>query len=358
MPTLFEPLTLRGLTLKNRIVVSPMCQYSAHDGFANDWHLVHLGSRAVGGASLLIQEATAVSPEGRITPEDLGIWKDEHIDFQRRINQFIEAQGSVPGVQLAHAGRKASTYTSWLGQGHGAVPEAEGGWQVVAPSALKFADDYPLPVALDAVGIKKVIADFRGATERSLAAGFKVMEIHAAHGYLLHEFLSPLSNQRTDTYGGSFENRVRLLLEVVAAVRQALPPDFPLFVRISATDWAEGGWTPDESVQLSTWLRERGVDLVDCSSGGNVATAKIPVGPGYQVQFAGRIRREAGIATGAVGLITTPAEAEEIVASGQADLVLLAREELRDPYFPLRAAHALGADVAWPVQYERAKPRQ
>lgn len=358
MSTLFTPLTLRGLTLKNRIVVSPMCQYSAHDGFANDWHLVHLGSRAVGGAALLIQEATAVSPEGRITPEDLGIWRDEHIDFQKRINQFIEAQGCVPGVQLAHAGRKASTYTSWLGKGHGAVPEAEGGWQVVAPSAIKFADDYPQPVALDAAGIKKVIADFRSATERSLAAGFKVIEIHAAHGYLLHEFLSPLSNQRTDTYGGSFENRIRLLLEVVAAVRQVLPDDYPLFVRISATDWTEGGWTADDSVQLSTWLRDRGVDLVDASTGGNVGTAKIPVGPGYQVEFAERIKRETGLATGAVGLITTPEEAEAVIANGQADLVLLAREELRDPYFPLHAAHALGADVAWPVQYERAKPRK
>jgi len=354
MSTLFEPLTLRGLTLKNRIVVSPMCQYSAHDGFANDWHLVHLGSRAVGGASLLIQEATAVSPEGRITPEDLGIWKDEHLEFQKRINQFIEAQGCVPGVQLAHAGRKASTYAPW--RGAGAV--AEGGWEVVAPSALKFSDDYPLPVALDAAGIKKVIADFRSATERSLAAGFKVIELHAAHGYLLHEFLSPLSNQRTDTYGGSFENRIRLLLEVVAAVRQVLPDDFPLFVRISATDWTEGGWTADESVQLATWLRDRGVDLVDASTGGNVPAAKIPVGPGYQVEFAERIKRETGLATGAVGLITTPKEAEKIVASGQADLVLLAREELRDPYFPLHAAHELGADVAWPPQYERAKPRR
>jgi 2,4-dienoyl-CoA reductase-like NADH-dependent reductase (Old Yellow Enzyme family) len=358
MSTLFTPLTLRGLTLKNRIVVSPMCQYSAHDGFANDWHLVHLGSRAVGGAALLIQEATAVSPEGRITPEDLGIWKDEHIDFQKRINQFIEAQGCVPGVQLAHAGRKASTYTSWLGKGHGAVPEAEGGWQVVAPSASKFSDDYPQPVALDAAGIQKVIADFRSATERSLAAGFKVIEIHAAHGYLLHQFLSPLSNQRTDTYGGSFENRSRLLLEVVAAVRQVLPAELPLFVRISATDWTEGGWTADESVQLAGLLQNHGVDLVDASTGGNVPTAKIPVGPGYQVEFAERIKREAGLATGAVGLITTPEEAEKIVASGQADLVLLAREELRDPYFPLHAAHALGADVAWPVQYERAKPRK
>lgn len=356
MSALFEPLTLRGLTLKNRLVVSPMCQYSAVDGFANDWHLVNLGSRAVGGAALLIQEATAVSPEGRITPEDLGIWKDEHLDFLRRINQFIEAQGSVPGVQLAHAGRKASTYTSWIGKG--AVPEAAGGWQVVAPSALPFSDDYPMPVVLDAAGIKKVIADFRAATERSLAAGFKVIEIHAAHGYLLHEFLSPLSNQRTDTYGGSFENRSRLLLEVVAAVRQVLPENFPLFVRISATDWTEGGWTIDESVQLSTWLRAGGVDLIDCSTGGNVGQAKIPVGPGYQVEFAARIKRETGLPTGAVGLITTPQEAEEIIASGQADLVLLAREELRDPYFPLHAAHALGVDVAWPVQYERAKPRR
>jgi 2,4-dienoyl-CoA reductase-like NADH-dependent reductase (Old Yellow Enzyme family) len=358
MSALFEPLTLRGLTLKNRIVVSPMCQYSAQDGFANDWHLVHLGSRAVGGASLLIQEATAVSPEGRITPEDLGIWKDEHIEFQQRINQFIESQGCVPGVQLAHAGRKASTYTSWLAPGHGAVPESEGGWQVVAPSAIKFSDDYPQPVALDAAGIKKVIADFRSASERSLAAGFKVIEIHAAHGYLLHEFLSPLSNQRTDTYGGSFENRIRLLLEVVATVRQVLPEDFPLFVRISATDWTEGGWTADESVQLAAILKERGVDLVDASTGGNVGTAKIPVGPGYQVEFAERIKRETGLATGAVGLITTPEEAEKVVASGQADLVLLAREELRDPYFPLHAAHALGAEVVWPVQYERAKPRK
>jgi 2,4-dienoyl-CoA reductase-like NADH-dependent reductase (Old Yellow Enzyme family) len=354
MSSLFEPLALRGLTLKNRIVVSPMCQYSSVDGFANDWHLVHLGSRAVGGASLLIVEATAVSPEGRITPDDLGIWQDEHVEFLRRINQFVEAQGCVPGVQLAHAGRKASTYAPW--KGSGAV--AEGGWETVAPSAIAFSDTYPLPVALDAAGLKKVIADFRSAAERSLQAGFKLIEIHAAHGYLLHQFLSPLSNQRTDTYGGSFENRIRLMLEVVAAVRQVVPEDFPIIVRISATDWTEGGWTPDESVQLATWLRDRGVDLIDCSTGGNVPHAKIPVGPGYQVEFAERIRREVGIPTGAVGLITTPAEAEAIVASEQADLVLLAREELRDPYFPLHAAHELGADVAWPVQYERAKPRR
>jgi 2,4-dienoyl-CoA reductase-like NADH-dependent reductase (Old Yellow Enzyme family) len=353
MSSLFQPFTLRGLTLKNRLVVSPMCQYSAVDGFANDWHLVHLGSRAVGGASLIILEATAVSPEGRITPDDLGIWQDEHVEFLRRINQFMEAQGCVPGVQLAHAGRKASTYAPW--KGSGAV--AEGGWETVAPSAIAFADNYPLPVELDAIGLKKVIADFRAAAERSVQAGFRLIEIHAAHGYLLHEFLSPLSNQRTDTYGGSFENRIRLMLEVVAAVRQVVPDDFPLVVRISATDWTEGGWTPDESVQLATWLRERGVDLIDCSTGGNVPHAKIPVGPGYQVEFAERIRREVGIPTGAVGLITTPAEAEAIVASGQADLVLLAREELRDPYFPLHAAHELGADAAWPPQYERAKKK-
>jgi 2,4-dienoyl-CoA reductase-like NADH-dependent reductase (Old Yellow Enzyme family) len=354
MPALFEPLTLRGLTLKNRIVVSPMCQYSAEDGFANDWHFVHLGSRAVGGASLIIIEATAVSPEARITPDDLGIWKDEHIAMLKQINAFMEAQGTVPGVQLAHAGRKASTYAPW--KGSGAV--AEGGWQVVAPSALPFSEDYPQPVALDADGLKKVIADFRTATERSLAAGFKVIELHAAHGYLLHQFLSPLSNQRTDTYGGSFENRSRLLLEVVAAVRQVLPPDFPLIVRISATDWTEGGWNANESVKLAGILKDRGVDLIDCSTGGNVPHAKIPVGPGYQVEFAERIKRETGLLTGAVGLITTPAEAEAIVANGQADLVLLAREELRDPYFPLHAAHELGAEVAWPPQYERAKPRR
>jgi len=328
-----------------------MCQYSAVDGFANDWHLVHLGSRAVGGASLIIIEATAVSPEGRITPDDLGIWQDEHVEFLRRINQFIEGQGCAPGVQLAHAGRKASTYAPW--KGHGAL--AEGGWETVAPSAVAFSDSYPLPVALDAAGIKKVIADFRAAAERSVRAGFKLIELHAAHGYLLHQFLSPLSNQRTDTYGGSFENRIRLMLEVVAAVRQVVPDDFPVVVRISATDWTEGGWTADDSVQLAAWLRDRGVDLIDASTGGNVPRASIPVGPGYQVEFAERIRREVGLATGAVGLITTPTEAEAIVASGQADLVLLGREELRDPYFPLRAAHELGAEVAWPVQYERAK---
>ena len=353
MPALFEPLTLRGLTLKNRLVVSPMCQYSAVDGLANDWHLVNLGSRAVGGAGLLLQEATAVSPEGRITPDDLGLWDDAQVPFLQRINQFIESQGSVPGIQLAHAGRKASTYAPW--KGSGAV--AEGGWPVVAPSALRFADHYPLPTALDAAGIKQVVSDFHYAAQRAVRAGFRLIEIHAAHGYLLHQFLSPLSNQRQDEYGGSFENRIRLLLEVVTAVRLAVPEGFPVVVRLSATDWTDGGWQPADTVRLAGWLRERSIDLIDCSSGGNVPAASIPVGPGYQVGFAEQVRRKAGIATGAVGLITTAAEAEAIVAGGQADLVLLAREELRDPYFPLHAAHALGADVAWPPQYERAKPR-
>ena len=355
MSKLFEPLTLRGVTLKNRIVMSPMCQYSAVEGFANDWHLVHLGSRAVGGAALIIQEATAVSPEGRISPEDLGIWKDEHLPMLRRINEFIAAQGCVPGVQLAHAGRKASTYRPWSGEGE--VPAGEGGWPVVGPSDEAFSATYPAPKALDAAGIQKVIDDFRAAAGRALAAGFKVIELHAAHGYLLHAFLSPLSNQRTDEYGGTFENRVRLLLEVTAATREVWPEDLPLFVRISATDWTEGGWNADESVQLSALLKTHGVDLVDVSTGGNVLKAPIPVGPGYQVQFAERIRQEAEMPTGAVGLITTPAEAEAILANGQADLVLLAREFLRAPYFPLLAAQELGADVQWPAQYERAKPR-
>ncbi|MBJ6107931.1 NADH:flavin oxidoreductase/NADH oxidase [Hymenobacter sp. BT523] len=355
MIKLFEPLALRSVTLKNRIVVSPMCQYSATDGFANDWHLVHLGSRAVGGAGLIIQEATAVSPEGRISPEDLGIWKDEHVPMLQRINEFITAQGSVPGIQLAHAGRKASTYAPWRGEG--AVPASEGGWQVVGPGNEAFSDRYPQPKALDAQGIQQVIVDFRTAAQRCLAAGYQVIELHAAHGYLLHQFLSPLSNHRTDEYGGSFDNRIRLLLDVVAATREVWPEERPLIVRISATDWVEGGWNADEAVQLAAALKTRGVDLIDCSTGGNVPKAPIPVGPGYQVQFAERIKEEAGIRTGAVGLITNPAEAEAILANGQADLVLLAREFLREPYFPLFAAHELGAEMPWPPQYERAKPR-
>jgi|SRR6476661_1108447 len=355
MSALFTSLPIRGLTFHNRLFVSPMCQYSSVDGFANDWHLVHLGSRAVGGAGLIISEATAVSPEGRISPDDLGIWDDAHIDFLRRITAFIDAQGSVAGIQLAHAGRKASTYSPW--KGHGAVPESSGGWRTVAPSAVPFAENYPQPEALSEEGIAQVVADFRAAAARSLAAGFRVVELHAAHGYLLHQFLSPLSNQRSDAYGGSFDNRVRLLLKVVAAVREVWPAELPLFVRISATDWTEGGWTADDSVRLCSLLRERGVDFIDCSTGGNVPRAPIPVGPGYQVAFAERIRRETGLLTGAVGLITEVAQAEAIVASGQADAVLLARGFLREPYLPLKAAQELGEELAWPVQYERARPQ-
>ncbi|TCZ75001.1 NADH:flavin oxidoreductase/NADH oxidase [Flaviaesturariibacter aridisoli] len=353
MSLLFEPIVFRGLRLPNRIVVSPMCQYSSVDGFANDWHLVHLGSRAVGGAGLIICEATAVSPEGRISPDDLGIWSDAHIEGLKRITSFLETQGSVPGIQLAHAGRKASTSAPWKG----GTAVSEGGWTVVAPSAKAFRDDYPQPVALDAAGIRKVIGDFTAATQRARAAGYKVVEIHAAHGYLLHQFLSPLSNEREDEYGGSFDNRVRLLLEVTDAVRAAWPSDLPVFVRMSATDWTEGGWTPEDSVALARLLSELGVDLIDCSSGGNVPKAHIPVGPLYQVPFAEQIRRESGIRTGAVGMINSAAEAEGILQAGQADLVLIARQLLRDPYFPLHAAQELGDDLPWPLPYERAKPR-
>jgi len=332
-----------------------MCQYSSHDGFANDWHLVHLGSRAQGGAGLVMLEAAAVTPEGRITPADLGIWKDEHIPGLRRIAEFVHSQGARAGMQLAHAGRKASTAAPW--DGHGLVLPADGGWQPVAPSAIAFAPtDYAIPAALDHAGIAAVVEAFRNAARRALEAGFDFVEIHAAHGYLLHEFLSPLSNLRTDSYGGSFLNRTRLVLEVVDAVRSVWPERLPLFVRISATDWAEGGWNPDESVTLARLLRDRGVDLVDCSSGGNVADAKIPVAPGYQVGFAARIRREAGIATAAVGLITEPAQANAIIADGEADFVFLARAELRDPYWPVHAAAALGETVSWPKQYLRAAP--
>lgn len=350
--TLFSPLRLRGLELKNRIVVSPMCEYSSQDGFANDWHLVHLGSRAVGGAGLIIFEATAVSPEGRITPDDLGIWKDEHIEGLKRITAFLDAHGAVPGIQLAHAGRKASTYSPWKGEGE--VP-ADQGWQTVAPSALPFSDTYPKPTALDQAGLQKVLDDFRAATRRSVAAGFKVIEIHAAHGYLLHEFCSPLSNQRTDAYGGSFDNRIRLLLEVVDVVREEWPAEYPLLVRISATDWTEGGWTIEDSVALAKILKDKHIDLIDTSTGGNVPRADIPVGPGYQVEFAARIKQEAGIPTGAVGIITTAQQAEEILTNQQADLILMAREFLRDPYFPLHAAQELDVDLEWPVQYQRAK---
>ena len=356
MAHLFDPLKIRALTLPNRVFVSPMCEYSSTDGFATDWHFVHLGSRAVGGAGLVFTEATAVTPEGRISPEDLGIWKDDHVDMLARIARFIHGQGSVAGMQLAHAGRKASTYRPW--SGNGAIPVDEGGWpDVLAPSAVPFADSYPMPRELTLEGMTRVTAAFVSAAGRARDAGFRVIELHAAHGYLLHEFLSPLSNQRKDHYGGSFDNRTRLVREVVAAVRAVWPENLPLFVRISATDWVEGGWDIEQSVELARQLKPLGVDFIDCSSGGNAAHANIPIGPGYQAPFAERIRRDAGILTGAVGLITEPSQAEQIVASGQADAVLLARELLRDPYFPMRAARELGQDVAWPAQYLRAGPK-
>ncbi|MEG4314913.1 NADH:flavin oxidoreductase/NADH oxidase [Pseudomonas sp. FIP_A4] len=357
MSQLFQPLTLRQLTLPNRIAVSPMCQYSAEGGMANDWHLVHLGSRAVGGAGLVIIEATAVTSDGRISPEDLGIWSDEHVEPLRRITRFIEAQGSVAGVQLAHAGRKASTWRPWLGK-HGSVPVAEGGWIPVGPSTIAFSPEHAVPTALDEAAIAEVVQAFVAGAERALAAGFKIAEVHAAHGYLLHQFLSPLSNQRQDRYGGSFENRIRLLLEVTAAVREVWPRELPLFVRLSATDWVEDGWNPDETVKLAQRLKEVGVDLIDVSSGGTAANAEIPVGPGYQTQFAERVRKEAGIATGTVGMITEAVQAEHILRTGQADLILLARELLRDPYWPLHAAEYLGdRAVPWPAQYVRAAHR-
>lgn len=348
MPHLFEPLKLRDVVLANRIAVSPMCQYSSEQGFANDWHLVHLGSRAVGGAGLVFTEATAVLPEGRISPQDLGIWSDEHIEFLTRIVRFVHEQGSAAGMQLAHAGRKASTYRPW--DGLGAVPDAEGGWPVVGPSVEPFAEGYGVPKALSEDDIQEVIRAFTAAARRACQAGFRVVEIHAAHGYLLHEFLSPASNRRQDRYGGSFENRTRLVREVVAAVRGVWPERCPLFMRISTTDWIADGWDIEQSIELAHQLKPLGVDLMDCSSGGNVPHAKVPTGPGYQTPFAERIRHEAGIATGAVGLITGPAQADHIIRTGQADLVLLAREMLRDPYWPLRTARtgtrrALGGAV-------------
>jgi len=356
MAQLFSPITFKSVTLKNRIVVSPMCEYSSVDGFANEWHLVHLvhlGSRAVGGAGLIITEATAVSPEGRISPDDLGIWKNAHLDKLKSIVSFIHKHGSVAGMQLAHAGRKASAPAPW--KGNRQLTSEEGGWQTVAPSAIPFKENERVPEALTASGIEKVVADFKAAAQRALSAGFKLIEIHAAHGYLIHEFLSPLSNQRTDEYGGSFENRIRLLLQITEAIQSVWPKDLPLFVRISATDWAPGGWNEDEAVQLAMVLKDKGVDLIDCSSGGLVATQQIPVGPGYQVPFAEKIKREAGISTGAVGMITTAQQAESILTKGEADLIIMARELLRDPYFPLHAARQLGADIAWPDQYLRAK---
>ncbi len=353
MPILFEPIKIRGIELKNRLVVSPMCEYSSIDGFANDWHLVHLGTRAVGGAALIFTEATAVSPEGRITPDDLGIWKDEHIAFLKRITSFIEAHGGVPGIQLAHAGRKASHFSPW--KGGRALKKEEGAWETLAPSPVAFREDEPLPREMSIDDINQLVKDFSAAAERALQAGFKVFEIHAAHGYLINEFLSPLSNYRNDDYGGSFENRSRILLEIVEGLREIIKEELPLFVRISTTDWVDGGWTIDDSVKLAKILKTKDVDLIDCSSGGNSPAQKIPVEPLYQVHFAEKIKKEVGIFTGAVGLITTASEAEQILSDHKADLIIMARQLLRDPYFPLHAAKELGADVAWPVQYERAK---
>jgi len=355
MAHLFEPLSLRGVTLRNRIAVSPMCEYSSDDGFANDWHLVHLGSRAVGGAGLVFTEAAAVSAEGRITANDLGIYRDEHVTKLRQVVDFIDAQGAVAGMQLAHAGRKASSAQPWHGGAR--VSVADGGWTPLAPSALSFNSADPAPRELTIDEISRIVDDFVAAAKRALAAGFRVIEVHGAHGYLIHEFLSPLVNSRTDAYGGSFENRTRFARQVVAAVRAAMPSDLPLFVRLSASDWAEGGWDLDQTVRLSRDLAALGVDLIDASSGGAVSTQQITLAPGYQVPFAERIRAEAGVATAAVGLITEPEQADAIVRAGQADLVFLARELLRDPYWPLHAATALGVEVTWPVQYERAKPR-
>ncbi len=352
---LFSPLKLRSVVFPNRIGVSPMCEYSSQDGFASDWHLVHLGCRAQGGAGLVMTEASAVTPDGRISINDLGIWKDEHIAKLEQIVRFIHSQGARAGMQLAHAGRKGSMTSPFSGE-RLLTPE-EGRWEPAGPSAIAFSPNYAVPKALDVAEIAGVVSAFGDAAKRADKAGFDVVEIHAAHGYLLHEFLSPLANQRIDQYGGSFDNRIRLLLEVADAVRAVWPEHLPLFVRISATDWAEGGWTPDESVELARRLSDHGVDLVDVSSGGQVPHAKIPVGPGFQVPFAARIRRETGMPTAAVGMITEAKQADEIIANGEADIVLLAREMLRDPYWPLRAAAALGETASWPVQYLRAAPQ-
>jgi 2,4-dienoyl-CoA reductase-like NADH-dependent reductase (Old Yellow Enzyme family) len=350
---LFEKYKIRGVEFRNRIWVSPMCQYSSNDGMPTDWHLVHLGSRAVGGAGLVIQEATAVSPEGRISPSDAGIWSDEHAAAYQRITSFIKEQGAIAGIQIAHAGRKASTAEPW--NGGKIVDEGYGGWETVAPSALAFAEDYPQPREMTKEDIAKANEDFVAAARRAVSAGFEVIEIHAAHGYLFHEFLSPLSNKRSDEYGGSLENRMRFPLDVAKKVRAGVPEDLPIFVRISATDWIEGGWDLAQSIEFCRLLKEIGIDLIDVSSGGNVPHAKIPVGPGYQAGFAGEIRREVGIATGAVGMITEARQSEEILQNAQADAILIAREFLRDPYFPLTAAAELGESMDYvPKQYGRA----
>lgn len=354
MTHLFEPLKLRDVVLANRIGIPPMCQYSAHDGIASDWHFVHYGSRAVGGAALMIIEATAVTPEGRISLGDLGIWDDKHIEPLARIADFSKAQGCVTAIQLAHAGRKASVGLGW--QAQSTLAMAEGGWHIVAPSPVSFGENYAVPEQLDEAGIVQVIARFVSAARRAFDAGFEAVEIHAAHGYLLHQFLSPLSNHRTDAYGGSFEHRTRLVREVVSAVRAVWPERLPLLIRLSATDWIEGGWDADQTVELCRILKTLGVDLIDVSSAGLLPTAKIPAGPGFQTEFAAKVRREAGINTAAVGLITSPAQADHIIRSGQADVVLLGREMLRNPYWPHAAAQALGHATIWPLQYLRAAP--
>ncbi len=356
MANLFSPLRIKNVELKNRLVVSPMCQYSSVDGFANDWHLVHLGSRAIGGAALIIAEATAVSPEGRISPDDLGIWKDEHIPFLKRITTFIEQQGSLPGIQLAHAGRKASMASEW--KGSKLVRPEDGGWQTVGPSAVAYKSDYCNPTELSVDGIKKIIQDFQDAAKRAMDAGFKVIELHGAHGYLINEFLSPASNFRTDEYGGSFENRIRFLLEIIESVRKVWTEEKPLFLRISATEWSEIGWTIVDSIRLAEILKTKTIDLIDCSSGGNIPGVKIELKPMYQLSLAENIKKATGALTGAVGLITTPQEANSIIEEGNADLVFMAREFLRNPYFPLAAANELGIDIQWPVQYQRAKKKK
>lgn len=354
MAKLFTPFQLRDVTFKNRVFVSPMCQYSAVDGMPNNWHMVHLGSRAVGGAGLVMVEATAVNPEGRITPFDLGIWTDAHTEAFKPIVEFIKQHGAVPAIQIAHAGRKASCDVPWKGGKY--LPASDGGWQTVAPSAIALTPNHAAPEALTVEDIEHIVADYEAATRRALAAGFEVLEFHCAHGYLMNEFLSPLTNKRTDEYGGSMENRCRLTLRIARLLRGLWPQDKPVFVRISAVDWVEGGWTIEDSIQLSKWLKETGIDLIDCSSGGLMLDAKIPAGPGYQTAFAAAIRAQAGIATGAVGMITDAAQAEHILVTGQADAIFLARELLRDPYWPLHAAHQLRADIDWPAQYARAKP--
>jgi 2,4-dienoyl-CoA reductase-like NADH-dependent reductase (Old Yellow Enzyme family) len=352
MTHLFSPLKIRNITLKNRVVMSPMCQYSAKDGFAGDWHLVHYGTRAAGGTGLIIVEATAVWPEGRITPSDLGLWSNDHIPGLRRVTDFIHSQGAVAGIQLAHAGRKASCAIPR--EGGRQLDLKNGGWETVGPSAIPFSPGDRPPVTADSTCLTRIIDGFRDAAERALKAGFRVAEIHSAHGYLLQEFLSPISNRRTDEYGGSFENRTRLLLRVTKAVRSVWPEEYPLFVRISSTEWTPGGWSPEESVRLALLLQQEGTDLIDCSSAGNIHDAKIPVGPGYQVPFAAMIK-ESGILTGAVGMITEAGQAEEILASGKADLILMGRELLRNPYFPLQAAKKLEGEISWPDQYLRAR---